>query len=49
MYNRGNEGGRPAMVYDPDHQLVLLFGGVGNGTFFSDTWAWDEAGWTKVA
>lgn len=30
-------------------RLVVLFGGVGNGSYFSDTWAWDGGGWTKVA
>ena len=47
--DRGNEAGRPAMAYDPDHQTVLLFGGVANGTFFNDLWAWDGAVWARLA
>lgn len=47
--NRGNEAGRPAMTYYADHQVVLLFGGVGSGNYFNDLWSWDGAGWTKVA
>ncbi len=46
--NRGNEGGRPAMAYDPDHKVVLLYGGSGGGTYFNDLWAWDGAAWTRV-
>jgi hypothetical protein len=45
---RGNEAGRPAMTYDPDLRAVLLFGGVGNGTYFNDLWAWDGAAWTNA-
>jgi hypothetical protein len=45
---RGNEAGRPAMTYDPDLHSVLLFGGVGNGTYFNDLWAWDGGKWAQV-
>ena len=45
---RGNEAGRPAMTYDPDLGVVLLFGGVANGTYFNDMWAWDGAAWSNV-
>jgi hypothetical protein len=47
--NRGNEAGRPAMAYDADHGVVLLFGGVANGTYFNDLWSWDGAIWTTLA
>jgi hypothetical protein len=29
------------MVYDPDSQKVLLFGGIANTKFLQDTWEWD--------
>jgi hypothetical protein len=45
---RGNEAGRPAMTYDADLPAVLLFGGVANGTYFNDLWAWDGAKWARV-
>jgi hypothetical protein len=31
------------MAYDPDHKVVLLYGGSGGGTYFNDLWAWDGA------
>jgi hypothetical protein len=36
------------MTYDPDLQSVLLFGGVGSGTYFSDLWAWDGGSWARI-
>jgi hypothetical protein len=38
-----------SMVYDADHQRVVLFGGETNGTFLGDTWLWDGDTWTQVA
>jgi hypothetical protein len=46
--NRGNEAGRPAMAYDPDHQVVLLFGGFASGTYFNDLWTWDGTTWARI-
>ena len=38
------------MVYDPDHRIVLLFGGVDiTGIYYNDLWAWDGERWTKIA
>jgi hypothetical protein len=39
-----------AMIYDPVHSKVVLFGGglAGNGTKFGDTWEWDGANWTQM-
>jgi hypothetical protein len=46
---RGNEAGRPAMAFDPDHHVTLMYGGVANGTYFNDLWAWDGTGWARLA
>jgi N-acetylneuraminic acid mutarotase len=52
-----NPGGAPpskrgayAMAYDPDHRVVLIFGGFGRTAVLNDTWAYDPAAnkWTKV-
>ncbi len=30
-----------AMAYDADNEVVVLFGGFGNGTHLNDTWVFD--------
>jgi hypothetical protein len=47
--NRGNEAGRPAMAYDADHHVVLLYGGYKSGTHLNDLWTWDGAAWARLA
>jgi hypothetical protein len=37
------------MTYDPEHHVVLIFGGNANGSYFSDLWTWDGTGWTRQA
>ncbi len=34
-----------AMVYDPTHQRVVLFGGRNGSTAFDDTWEWNGTTW----
>lgn len=36
-----------AMVWDPERQEVLLFGGESGGPNQADTWSWDGATWTR--
>jgi hypothetical protein len=35
------------MVYDPVHQVILLFGGGLQGTVHDDTWIWDGTNWIE--
>lgn len=37
-----------AITYDPDHRLVLLWGGFANAVQSSDFWSWDGSSWTLV-
>ncbi len=37
-----------AMVYDEEHERVVLYGGVSTSTFFDDTWSWDGDAWTDL-
>ena len=40
----------PAMAYDPDHGVTLVFGGTADGTTaLSDLWKWDGNSWTQVS
>ena len=41
--------GGMGMTYDSDRKKVVLFGGVGDGATFGDTWEWDGKIWKKVA
>ncbi len=36
---------RHAMAYDPNSQLVVLYGG---GSSFQDTWTWDGTNWVEI-
>ena len=38
------------MAYDPDNDLIVLFGGFGNGTHLGDTWVFDpkKNTWSKI-
>ena len=36
----------PGMVWDPVHQVVLLYGGHSAAGLESDTWTWDGAAWS---
>jgi hypothetical protein len=38
-----------AAAYDLVNHEVLVYGGRGNGQFYSDTWAWNGKSWTQVA
>jgi len=35
------------MVYDAARREIVLFGGYGNGSYFSDTWTWDGTNWEQ--
>ncbi|MEB2311422.1 MAG: hypothetical protein OZ928_06205 [Polyangiaceae bacterium] len=35
------------MVYDPDHQATVLFGGF-SGSYQADTWKWNGSSWSQV-
>jgi len=37
-----------AMTYDPDHRLVLLWGGFANQTWTADLWSWDGTNWSFI-
>ncbi|HUS27069.1 MAG TPA: kelch repeat-containing protein [Kofleriaceae bacterium] len=37
-----------AIAYDPNAQVVILFGGQNATTSFDDTWKWDGTAWTKL-
>lgn len=37
-----------AMTYDPDHHLVLLWGGFANQVWSADLWSWDGANWAFI-
>jgi hypothetical protein len=36
-----------AGAYDPLHEQVLMFGGLGHSGYFDDTWIWDGTNWTR--
>jgi sugar lactone lactonase YvrE len=39
-----------AMVYDPVHGQIVLFGGIGvSSNVLSDTWLWNGTTWTQVS
>ena len=38
-----------AMVYDGARHKVVLYGGAGGGTYFSDTWEWDGTSWSLAS
>lgn len=38
---------RHALAYDAGRNVVVLFGGRGNGGPLSDTWEWDGTTWTE--
>jgi hypothetical protein len=38
-----------AMAFDPDRNVVVLFGGLSGGSVVGDTWEWDGAAWHRVA
>ena len=39
-----------AMAYDPERQVIVLYGGYGGGELIlDDTWEWDGAAWHCVA
>jgi hypothetical protein len=38
-----------AAAYDPNHHVVVLYGGHGAGQFLSDTWTWNGQSWSQVA
>jgi hypothetical protein len=38
----------PAMAYDSDCGVILIFGGQDGAGRFDDTWAWDGSIWTDV-
>jgi len=37
-----------AMTYDPDHRLVLLWGGFANQVWSADLWSWDGTNWALI-
>ena len=37
----------PAMSYDEERRVVVLFGGAGDNGAFGDTWLFDGTGWTE--
>jgi hypothetical protein len=37
-----------AMAYFGPLQSVVMFGGVNNGSYMSDTWAWNGVTWTQI-
>lgn len=41
----------PGLVYDPVHQVLVLYGGSGNssGGFLNDTWTWDGTNWKQMS
>lgn len=40
----------PAMAYDERNEVIVLFGGTGEGgTRYGDTWTWDGVQWQHVA
>ncbi len=41
-------GPDPAVTYDADHQMVLLFGGWGGSGYLNSLWAWDGETWTRL-
>ena len=38
----------PAMTYDPDHQVVLMWGGLEGQVQGADFWSWDGSNWTQI-
>ncbi len=42
--------GLPALGYDPDRDVIVLYGGFdADGAALADTWEWDGASWRCVA
>lgn len=37
-----------SMAYDPDRNVVVLWGGADETDFFTDTWEWDGVTWEEV-
>lgn len=37
-----------AMTYDPDHHLVLLWGGFANQIWSADLWSWNGTNWAFI-
>jgi len=37
-----------SMAYDPQSNLVILFGGASGGGTWNDTWGWDGVTWKKL-
>ena len=42
-------GFQSAMTYDPIHSQAVLFGGVVEGSYSSNTWLWNGSTWTLAA
>jgi hypothetical protein len=38
-----------AFAYDPDHQVILVFGGTGTGVATSQLWTWNFQSWDHLA
>jgi hypothetical protein len=36
------------MVYDPNHGVIVLFGGIHSNEYFSDTWLLFRTGWKRL-
>lgn len=41
--------GRHAMAFSVADGKVVLFGGIGGGVAFDDTWTWDGTAWQQIA
>jgi len=39
--------GGNGLAYDPDREVVVLFGGNSGSAFLGDTWEWDGTDWTQ--
>jgi hypothetical protein len=38
----------PAMVYDPEREQIVLFGGISDGTYLNDTWVYRNRNWVEL-
>jgi hypothetical protein len=47
--NSPQAGFQSAFTYDPIHSQAVLFGGVVEGGYSSDTWLWNGSTWTHAA